>query len=372
MRKKIAVFVPTLHFGGVERVMVNLAEGFCKRGFEVDMVAAQVGGEFHAHVPSSVRIVNLESSRVLTSLPKLVRYLQVERPGAVIAAMEHSSVAAIWARAIARVPTIIIATVHTNLSEVVRHATSMKVRLVPFISRMFLHQADAVVAVSQGVAENLAQHAPKCRPRTTVIYNPVITPDILAKAKQAVEHPWFQPGDGPVILGVGRLAVQKDFATLIRAFALLRRQRRARLVILGEGPERQNLEVLAAELGIRPDVSLVGYEENPHKYMSKADLFVLSSSWEGFGNVLVEAFAAQVPVVATDCRDGPREILETARRGRLVKVGDAAGMAKEMLKSLNEGEQPAPAAALRVFTLDYVVDQYEGLLPGGKPYPIPH
>jgi len=360
---RIAIFVPTLLFGGVERVMVNLAEGFCKRGFDVDLVAPQATGEFQACVPSTVRIVNLESPRVLTSLPKLVRYLHSERPAAVIAAMEHSSVAAIWARAIARVPTVIIATVHTNLSEVVRHAPSMKVRLVPFISRTFLHQADAIVAVSQGVAENLAQHAPKCRPRTCVIHNPIVTADILSKAKEIVEHPWFQPGQAPVILGVGRLAVQKDFATLIRAFALLRRQRRARLVILGEGPERQHLETLVADLGVAPDVLLLGYEGNPHRYMSKAALFVLSSAWEGFGNVLVEALAAGVPVVATDCRDGPREILEKARCGRLVKVGDAEGMATAMLTSLDEAPEPAPAESLKVFTLDYVVDQYAALLP---------
>ena len=361
--RRIAIFVPTLFFGGVERVMVNLAEGFCNRGFDVDVVAPQVAGELHAEILGKVRIVNLDSGRVLTSLSKLVRYMQRERPAAVIAAMEHSSVVAIWARTIARVPLAVIATVHTNLSEVVAHAPSMKVRLVPIVSRTFLHKADAIVAVSHGVAENLSQHAPRCRQRTKVIFNPIITPDILAKAQEPVEHPWFQPGQSPVVLGTGRLAVQKDFATLIRSFALLRRKRRARLVILGEGPERHNLEALIAELGISPDVCLLGYEENPHKYMSKAALFVLSSAWEGFGNVLVEALAAGVPVVATDCRDGPREILKTAGRGRLVTVGDAEGMANQMLASLDEVAEPVPPEALKVFTLDHVVEQYAALLP---------
>src|SRR5215469_6867326 len=127
--KKIAVFVPTLFFGGVERVMVNIAEGFCERGFEVDLVAPQTEGEFQKHVSDKVRIVHLESGRVLTSLPRLVRYMRREKPEAVITAMEHSSVAAIWARAMARIPTAVIATVHTNLTEVVKHASSAKVRL---------------------------------------------------------------------------------------------------------------------------------------------------------------------------------------------------------------------------------------------------
>ena len=359
---RVAVFVPTLAFGGVERVMLNLAQGFCERGFEVDIVSPQPKGEFRVYVPKNARVVNLQAGRVLTSLPRLVQYLRRDRPAAVLTAMEHSSVIAIWARAIARVPTAIIATVHANLSEVVKHAPSRKVRLVPFACRCFLHRADAVVAVSQGVANDLVEHAPKCRPRIKVIYNPIITSDLLSQARQAVEHCWFATGQAPVVLSVGRLARQKDFATLIRAFALVRQQRPARLVILGEGEERQRLETLAAELGISHDVSLPGYEKNPYKYMSKAALFVLSSAWEGFGNVLVEALAVGAPVVATDCRDGPREIVETVRHGKLVRVGDVDGLAREILASLDETPEGAPAAALQVFTMDHVEEEYATLL----------
>ena len=362
MEKRIAIFVPTLAFGGVERVMLNLAQGLCERGFEVDVVAPQVKGEFQAHVPKKARVVNLQAGRVLTSLPKLVRYLRRERPAAVLTAMEHCSVIAIWARAIACVPTAIIATVHTNLSEVVKHAPSRKVRLVPLACRCFLHRADAVVAVSQGVANDLIEHAPKCRARIKVIYNPIISSNILSQAKHVVEHAWFEPGQPPLILAAGRLVEQKDFATLIRAFAQMRQQRPARLLILGEGEERQRLEALADELGNRQHISLPGYEENPYKYMSKAALFVLSSAWEGFGNVLVEALAAGAPVLATDCKDGPREILEAVGQGRLVRVGDADALAREMLASLAEKPQAVSPAALQVFTLDYVVDQYAALI----------
>lgn len=361
-RPRVAVFVPTLAFGGVERVMLNLAQGFCERGFDVDVVIPQLEGEFQAYVPREARVVNLRAGRVLASLPKLVRYLRSDRPAAVLTAMEHSSVVAIWARAIARVSTRIVATEHTNLSEVVKHASSPKVRLVPFACRCFLHRADAIVAVSHGVADDLVEHAPKCRDRIQVIHNPIITADILSQAKQPLEHAWFRPGGAPVILGAGRLVQQKDFATLIRAFALVRQQRPARLLILGEGDERQRLEGLATDLGIGQDVSLPGYEQNPYRYMARAALFVLSSAWEGFGNVLVEALAAGAPVVATDCKSGPREILEAVRRGRLVQVGDVEVLAREMLASLDEKAEPASAAALRIFTMDYVVDEYTALI----------
>jgi glycosyltransferase involved in cell wall biosynthesis len=362
MSKGIAVFVPTLCFGGVERVMVNLAEGFTERGLEVDLVAPQVQGEFLSHLSIGVRVVHLKSSRVLTSLPNLVRYLRRERPAAVIAAMEHSSVAAIWARAWARVPTLVIATVHTNLSEVVKHAPSAKVRFVPLMCRWFLHRADAIVAVSQGVADDLVKHAPKTRSRIRVIYNPIITKNVLHQAKQPVEHPWFQCGRPPVILGAGRLVQQKDFATLIRAFALVRKIRPARLFIVGEGPERERLEQLARELGVEGDISLPGYEENPYKYMSAAAVFVLSSAWEGFGNVLAEALAAGAPVVSTDCHDGPREILAAAGQGRLAPVGDSAALAKQILATLDAPPTPASTEVLKVFTRDYVVDEYVRIL----------
>ena len=359
---RVAIFVPTLAYGGVERVMLNLADGFSERGFEVDIVAPQVKGEFQAYVTRKARVVNLEAGRVLASLPKLVRYLRRERPAAVLTAMEHSSVIAIWARAIARVPTAIIATVHTNLSEVVKHSPSLKVRLVPLACRWFLHRADAIVTVSQGVANDLIEHAPKCRTRIKVIYNPIISSSLLSQAKQVVDHAWFEPGQPPVILGAGRLAPQKDFATLIRAFALVRQQRPARLLILGEGEERQRLEAMAVELGIGEDVSLPGYEENPYKYMSKAALFALSSAWEGFGNVLVEALAAGAPVLAADCKDGPREILEAVPQGRLVRVGDADAMAREILALLDQKAEPASPVALQIFTMDYVTDEYVTLL----------
>ena len=359
---RIAVFVPTLAFGGVERVMLNLAKGFGNRGFDVDVVTHRVEGEFRDNVPKRARLVDLQAGRVLACLPKLVRYMQDEKPAAMLTAMEHSSVVAIWARAIARVPTRIIATEHTNLSEVVKHAPSRKVRLVPFACRRFLHRADAIVAVSRGVADDLVEHAPKCRPRIKVIYNPIITSSILSQAKEALDHPWFEPGQAPVILGAGRLVEQKDFATLIRAFALVRKRRPARLLILGEGEKRPSLEMLAAELGISQDVSLPGFEENPYKYMSRASLFVLSSAWEGFGNVLVEALAAGAPVLATDCNNGPREILEVVGRGGLVDVGDATGLAREMLTSLDKRPEPASTEALRAFTMDHVVDEYEALL----------
>jgi glycosyltransferase involved in cell wall biosynthesis len=195
-----------------------------------------------------------------------------------------------------------------------------------------------------------------------VIYNPVITPAIVAQAQRAPDHPWFAPGQPPVILGVGRLTRQKDFFTLIRAFAALRRRRPARLVILGEGEDRPGLEALVAELGVGEDVALPGFRDDAPAWMARSALFVLSSAWEGLPTVLIEALAAGAAVVATDCPSGPREILQEGRLGALVPVGDAPALAAAMERSLAAGRTTLPPDALREFTLDAAVDHYLRLI----------
>jgi glycosyltransferase involved in cell wall biosynthesis len=185
---------------------------------------------------------------------------------------------------------------------------------------------------------------------------------LFEQAKQPVSHPWFEQNRLPVILAVGRLTKAKDYPTLFRAFSLVRQVRPAKLLILGEGEERSNLERLAIELGIQNDVSMPGFVDNPFAFMAKASVFVLSSAWEGFGNVLVEALACGCPVVATDCRSGPREILDNGRYGRLVPVGDHEALAKAILETLDNPDFPADRQTrlqrAMEFSIDAAVDKY--------------
>ncbi len=222
------------------------------------------------------------------------------------------------------------------------------------------------MAVSRGAADDLARTLGIPRERVEVVYNPVITPAILARAKMALDHPWFAPGQPPVIIGVGRLTRQKDFPTLIRAFAEVRRQRSARLIILGEGEERAALEALIAELGVGDDVSLPGFHENAMAYMARAALFVLSSAWEGLPTVLIEALAAGTRVVSTDCPSGPREILQGGRLGALVPVGDSGALARAMTDALDRASETVPFDALTPFTRDAAVDNYLRLIENAR------
>jgi glycosyltransferase involved in cell wall biosynthesis len=231
--------------------------------------------------------------------------------------------------------------------------------------RLFYPWADAIVAVSQAAAQDIATLSGIPHERVKVIYNPIMTPSLLEKAQEAPEHPWFTGGQPPVILAVGRLFKVKDFATLIRAFALVRQQCPARLLILGEGEERLALEALTHALSVQEDVAMPGFAANPYAYMKHAAVFVLSSLSESFSNVVVEAMAVGTPVISTDFAGGTREILDNGRYGALVPVGDAQAMATAICAALDE---PPDVAALQRragdFSLEKSFAQYAEVLLG--------
>ncbi len=361
-RGAIAFYLPSLRGGGAERVMVNLAQGMTERGLPVDLVVAAAEGAFLEQVPPAVRLVDLRGGRVLQSLVPLTRYLRREQPRVLISSMSHANVVALWAARLARSGTPVIVTVHNTMSRSTPERGRLAGALWPRLLRSFYPWATHVVAVSRGAADDLARSSGIPRDRVRVVYNPVITPAIMELARQAPDHPWFGPGRPPVILGAGRLTGQKDFPTLIQAFAEVRRCRSARLMILGEGEDRAALETLVSQLGLKDDVALPGFRDNAISYMAGSALFVLSSAWEGLPTVLVEALAAGTRVVSTDCPSGPREILQQGRLGSLVPVGNPAAMAEAVLAALERSPGTVPVDALAPFTRDAAIEQYLRLI----------
>lgn len=358
----VAFFLPSLCYGGAERVAINLARGFADRGMATDLVVVNGRGEFAAEIPLGVRLVDLGASRVIFGLPALAAYIRRERPAAVISFMDHAGIVALWARRLSGTSTPVICTAHTTLAQATRNSSTLRNRLLPALVRASYPSADEVVAVSHGVARGISQASGLPLSRIRVIYNPVISKELLSHVQQTPDHPWFGPGEPQVILAVGRLAPAKDFGTLLKAFAEVRRQRPVRLMILGEGDERAALTALAANLGVAEDVALPGFRENATAYMAAAAVFVLSSAWEGLPTVLIEALAAGTRVVSTDCPSGPREILQDGRLGALVPVGDAAALAKAIVDTLDRPAGVIPADALAPFTRDAAVDSYLRLL----------
>jgi glycosyltransferase involved in cell wall biosynthesis len=194
-----------------------------------------------------------------------------------------------------------------------------------------------------------------------------VSPAMLAKAAEPAPHPWLEPGQPPVVMGLGRLVPQKDFPTLIRAFARVRAERPARLLIVGPGSAaaQAELRALAAALGCAEDTALPGPTLNPFAYLARAGVFVLSSLHEGLPGVVIQALACGAPVVATDCPSGPREILKGGRFGRLVPMGDAAAIAEAITATLDAPGDRAPRVARAMeFSVDRSVDRYLALLAG--------
>jgi glycosyltransferase involved in cell wall biosynthesis len=360
---RIAFFLQDLYGGGAERVMLALAGGIARRGFAVDLVLVRRQGAYVEDIPANIRVVELGTKRTLNSVAALARYLRRERPAVLLTALVHVNVAALLAGLLARVGTRLVVTEHNqisrNISPTASRTVRMAYRLVPYL----YPKAARIIAVSDGVAEDLTKFAGMRRGGIDVAHNPVVTPDMLMKAAQPVDHPWFAEGEAPVILGVGRLSAQKDFGTLLRAFALVRASRPVRLVILGEGACRKELEDLADKLGVAADVQMPGFVDNPLAFMGKASLFALSSRFEGLPTVLIEAMACGTPVVATDCPSGPREILEGGELGGLAPIGDAEALASVIERSL---DNPVPTERLLAkaeeFTVDRAVDRYLTLL----------
>ncbi|MEC4813037.1 MAG: glycosyltransferase [Scytonema sp. PMC 1069.18] len=358
----IAIFLRGLYGGGAEKAMLNLARAFIERQLKVDFVLARAEGPYMAFVPPEIRVVDLKARWMPYSLPKLVEYLRQERPANLLTALHYPCEIALWAKRLAGVSTQVLVSERNTLSQEAQRIPQLSVRLTPLAARLFYPWADKIVAVSHGVAKDLASVTSLPLERIQVIHNPVIFPELFALAKQPVTHPWFQSKEVPVILGVGRLHSQKDFPTLIRAFAKVRQVRPARLVILGNGPEQKHLETLVHKLGLEQEVAFLGFVQNPYAYMAKASVFVLSSAWEGLGNVLVEALAVETPVVSTDCESGPSEILANGKYGWLTPVGDSEAIAQAILNVLSGNIKPVDPNWLHQFTLDACVEKYLNVL----------
>lgn len=340
-------------------MMLALAEEFLGRGIDTDIVLMQKRGALSGNVPERAQVFDLGAHQVLKGPFLLARYLRNRCPPVLLSA-GYTNRIALLGRTLSRADTSIVVSERNNLTASSSNST-LPDWILNQLSGWTYPLADQVIAVSQGVAEDVSQSL-GLKESFEVVYNPVVGSKTFDLAKKPVDHPWFADTSIPVILGVGRLVEQKGFSILLRAFAKVRETCQARLVILGEGEKRPVLEHQARQFGIRDHVWMPGFVSNPMKYMADASVFVLSSRWEGLGNVLVEAMACGTPVVSTDCPSGPAEILEGGRYGRLVPVEDSAALAKGIEAALDGHMDPAPRSALDRFRRGHVAEQYLDIL----------
>ena len=364
-RLRLALVIASMAMGGAERMTVNLATEFARRGHRVDLVLISKRGPLLERLPADIRIVDLGAGRARRAIAGLRRYLSDERPDAVLSVAFQTNILTMIASLGLRPKPRIILSVRNTYGATMAAMRQPKRMLFEAATRLLYPLADGIIGVSKGVCQDLHREAGVPERLLFPVYNPVLDEQFERLAAEPVEGGFATDQNVDAVVTVGRLAEQKDHATLIRAFAKVAAKRPARLTLLGDGELRGRLQVLTDQLGLTDRVRFAGIRANPYPYMREADLFVLSSSWEGFGNVLVEAMATGTSVVATDCPHGPREILEDGKWGTLVPVGDVDALAMAMLKVLDEGGVDARERA-KQFTVEAAADQYLALFGGIK------
>ena len=399
-RRHLAFYMHHLHGGGVSKMRLILAGALADRGHRVDLLVCEPEGHLSGGMPENVRVVYLEPSSwtrarayalsadpaglravagfalgprsispTLPYLPGLDLYLRREQPDVIFVATTFLAVEAALALRRSKVKTRFVVSEHIHFTPEHAVVSGWNRWFIGSLLRRTYSRADVLLAISMGVADEMARRSGLPRESIQTITNPTVTPRLQEGAQEPLSHPWFQPGQPPVVLGVARLSRSKDFATLVRAFARVRQNRPARLVILGDAKKpkksekrKSELMSLAANLGVADDVSLPGFTTNPYQYMAHAGVYVLSSHFEGLPNSLIEAMACGCPVVSTDTPSGPSEILEGGKYGPLVSIGDDEAMADAIISVL---DSPPDADWLRAraadFSVERAADRYENL-----------
>ncbi len=338
--------------GGISSYILTIAKALSNLSFNVELISFYPNSSkiLNEYMFDGIELTIINGVKRKNAIKNLYKHYKKESPKCIIAAGQRSNIIASNISYAFDYNIPVYLSVHNTFKNDLNRLNFIRRKYKIYQLHKAYSRAEGIIAVSQGVAEDIVKYIRTSRKKIKVIYNPVPIQDIIKKANANLDHPWFLPGQPPVVLGVGRLVPQKDFQTLLNAFNLIRKNRKCRLLILGEGPERSKLEKMTIRMDLENDVSLPGFVENPFNFMRHASIFVLSSAWEGFGLVVVEALACNTPVVATNCPSGPAEILAHGRYGHLVPVHDEYSMAKAIEMVLdNDCTHNDPAQALKKF-----------------------
>lgn len=352
----LAIFIPSFRGGGAEKIAVSLANAISAQGHKVDLIVATRDGPYSSAVSPQVRILELNCKRMLSTLIPLVRYLQKRPPRTLLSLLNHVNLIAILAHKVSRSKSRLVISERNSPM----HAEKWldKYLLLPVLTRILYGLSDKIICISEGIRRDLLTVHRVPKHLLVTIHNPINLELVHKQAAQEVNDQWLSDPHSNVMITAGRLVVQKDLATLIYALKALPSELNCKLIILGIGPLEHVLKDLVASLGLDRQVKWLGFVENPYPWMARADLFVLSSAWEGFGNVLVEAMACGTQVISTNCPSGPSEILEEGVWGDLVPVGDHETLAHAIDRQLTTPRIRDVEVRARDFSLHVVVKRY--------------
>lgn len=343
-KSHLTILIPHLCMGGAEKVTVNLINALEKLDVEIDLLLLKqkdlkikkANDLIVSEFKDKVNVIYMPSTRAIYSISWLFSYMKKKEPTSFLSVLDNMNILTFLVSLLTNNKHKIFLTIHNNISNELRLKKNFKQIVISYFVKYIYRHAKKIITVSNGISDNLVFKYKIPQSCIKTIYNPIITSDLALKAKADCPHPWLRTPTKPVILAVGSFRPQKDFPTLIKAFSIVRKQIDVRLIILGEGTLREELESMVKTFNIEDSVSLPGFSDNVYSFMSKADLFVLSSQTEALPTVLIEALACNTPVISTDCEYGPREILENGKFGTLVKPGDYIEMANAICNFLKK------------------------------------
>ena len=342
--------------------MLTLCRLMADKGHTVDLILIRSTGAFKTEIPSNVSIVDLGYSRAIFSLASLIRYLWRSTPNVVLPSLPHITIITLVANLFCGKKAVVLPIEHNTLSALVRYSKSLKQSLLPALMRIIYPMANKIICVSYGVKQDLKSTLHLADQKLTVIYNPVNTKSLTQLSKQPAVHPWLTSPSYPILVAAGRLTFAKGFDVLISAMSILHTRSCARLIILGEGPEKASLQKQIETAGLSERISIPGFTSNPYPFFKSASLFILSSRWEGLPTVLIEALACGAQAISTDCPSGPREILGPDASHRLVPVDDHHELASKILEALDGRLSDSKSAHLEKFTESFAQLAYHRLI----------
>lgn len=361
---RLLVVRPTLATGGADRVTLTLLRHFDRQLFEPTLALMRAEGALLAEVPPDVEVVDLGAANLWVAAKPLRQLIAQRRPDVLFSTSSGTNITAARARGKRGGPRLVL----SERSGLVRDRPPLKQWALTTAKRRLYPRADCITAVSRGVAGDLESRLGLDPERIVVVHNPVVTPELERRAAQSVSEPWFDE-ETPVLIAAGRLESVKGFDLLIEAVRQVREHHDCRLILLGEGPLRDALQRQIESAGLAPHVKMPGFVDNPYAYMSRSQMFVLSSHFEGLPAVLIQAMACGIPVVTTDCPFGPAEVVTDGQDGLMVPTGDTAALAQgigELLANPDRRHKLAEAGitSSRRFTLDNSLPRYVAALTG--------
>ncbi len=357
--KSLHIFMPSLDGGGMEKMMINLSKSLLRLGVKVNFILMNEKGDYTGSIKKELKVVSFDVKNMVSSVPYLAEYIKNRRPDKIMSVGRASNITLLLASKITEHEFEKVISLRNIVNE---ERNKWKDLIYKYLIKITYNGADKYIPISYGVYEDHKRIVDISKDKTKVIYNPAFRKEIVDKSKKKVKHKWFN-GKDKIILSAGRLCRQKNFVLLVKAFSKVNNVIDSKLAILGKGEKREDIIRAARKVGVRDKVDLLGFVSNPYKYMAKADLFVLPSRWEGFGNVIVEAMAVGTSIVATNCPGGPAEILENGKWGDLVPTNSPKAMANAIVDNLRNPQNGDDLIRrAKNFCIDKIAPEYEQFL----------